>query len=137
RHGYPDGQGPITFASYTGQEDDARRREIWADPPDILLTNYVMLELILTRPDEGPLIRSAQGLRFLVLDELHTYRGRQGADVALLVRRVRDRLASPTMQLVGTSATLAGEGAADEQQRQGAQWGAGRFWGKGLTNNSR
>ncbi len=72
------------------------RRRILADPPDILLTNYVMLELVLTRPDErSHLIRAAQGLRFLVLDELHTYRGRQGADVALLVRRLRDVCASP------------------------------------------
>jgi ATP-dependent helicase YprA (DUF1998 family) len=120
-HGYPDGQGPVTFASYTGQEDDARRREIWANPPDILLTNYVMLELILTRPDEGPLIRSAQGLQFLVLDELHTYRGRQGADVALLVRRVRDRLGAERCQCVGTSATLAGPGTFDQQQKQVAR----------------
>jgi ATP-dependent helicase YprA (DUF1998 family) len=120
-HGYPDGQGPVTFASYTGQEDDSRRREIWANPPDILLTNYVMLELILTRPDEGPLIRSAQGLQFLVLDELHTYRGRQGADVALLVRRVRDRLGAERCQCVGTSATLAGPGSFDQQQKQVAR----------------
>ena len=59
--------------------------------PDILLTNYVMLELVLTRPRRPrALIEAAQGLRFLVLDELHTYRGRQGADVALLVRRLKD-----------------------------------------------
>ena len=49
-----------------------------------------MLELVLTRPRDRGLIEAAQGLRFLVLDELHTYRGRQGADVALLVRRLRD-----------------------------------------------
>ena len=71
-----------------------RARRILADPPDILLTNYVMLELVLTRPDERKqLVRAAQGLRFLVLDELHTYRGRQGADVAMLVRRLRDQCA--------------------------------------------
>ena len=65
--------------------DDERRREIWANPPDILLTNYVMLELILTRPDEGKLVKSMRGLQFLVFDELHTYRGRQGSDVAMLI----------------------------------------------------
>ena len=90
KFGYPDGRGPVTFRRYTGQEDDVERRNIWADPPDILLTNYVMLELILTRTEERPLVKAAHGLRFLVLDELHTYRGRQGADVALLVRRTRD-----------------------------------------------
>ena len=120
-YGYPDGRGPLTFAKYTGQESDETRQAIMRTPPDILLTNYVMLELILTRPIERPLISAAQGLRFLVLDELHTYRGRQGADVALLVRRVRDRLASPDMQVVGTSATLAGQGTLDEQRQQVAQ----------------
>jgi ATP-dependent helicase YprA (DUF1998 family) len=40
-----------------------------ANPPDILLTNYVMLELVLTRPEELNLVQSAKGLRFLVLDD--------------------------------------------------------------------
>src|SRR5574341_552148 len=124
-HGYPDGKGPVTFRRYTGQEDDQTRQQILADPPDILLTNYVMLELILTRVDERKLIQAAKGLRFLVLDELHTYRGRQGADVALLVRRTRDRLEAPEQKLlfVGTSATLAGEGSYAEQQVQVAEVG--------------
>ena len=53
----------------------------WRVPPDILLTNYVMLEYLLTRPRERrELIGAARGLRFLVLDELHTYRGRQGGE---------------------------------------------------------
>lgn len=108
RYGYPDGGEPVTFARYTGQESPDQRRAILADPPDILLTNYVMLELVLTRPDESKhLIRAAQGLRFLVLDELHTYRGRQGADVGLLVRRLRDACSSPALQTIGTSATMA------------------------------
>ena len=73
----------MTFQRYTGQESTEKRRAIIASPPDILLTNYVMLELVLTRPHERGLIKAARGLQFLVLDELHTYRGRQGADVAL------------------------------------------------------
>jgi ATP-dependent helicase YprA (DUF1998 family) len=75
----------ISFRCYTGQENDAERQEILANPPDIILTNYVMLELILTRPDETPLVSASKNLKFLVLDELHTYRGRQGADVAMLL----------------------------------------------------
>lgn len=47
--GYPNKKGPVTFARYTGQESDEERQRIIANPPDILLTNYVMLELILTR----------------------------------------------------------------------------------------
>jgi ATP-dependent helicase YprA (DUF1998 family) len=116
--GYPDGKGPVTFARYTGQENDEERHRIVSNPPDILLTNYVMLELILTRVYEKPLIKAAQGLRFLVLDELHTYRGRQGADVALLVRRAREFFSAPHMQVVGTSATLAGSGSFAEQQAE-------------------
>jgi len=88
------GDRPVTFARYTGQEDSEERRHVAENPPDILLTNFMMLELLMTRQDEldRKVIGNCAGLRFLVLDELHTYRGRQGADVALLVRRVRERL---------------------------------------------
>jgi ATP-dependent helicase YprA (DUF1998 family)/very-short-patch-repair endonuclease len=120
-HGYPDGKSPVTFRRYTGQENDEQRKEIIASPPDIILTNFVMLELMLTRPDERKLVESAKGLRFLVLDELHTYRGRQGSDVALLSRRVRELVGSPELQCVGTSATLAGPGTLEEQQKSVAQ----------------
>ena len=119
RFGYPPGQEPVTFARYTGQESDEERERITTDPPDILLTNYVMLELVLTRPRERQqLIRAARGhLRFLVLDELHTYRGRQGSDVAMLVRRVRDACHTPNLQVVGTSATMASGGTLTEQRQ--------------------
>jgi superfamily II DNA/RNA helicase len=103
--GYPDGS-PVTFDRYTGQESAQDRARIIAEPPDVLLTNYVMLELILTRPRDRRLIGAARGLQFLVLDELHTYRGRQGADVALLVRRLRDSCDAPEVQCIGTSATM-------------------------------
>ncbi len=110
--GYTDDDQPVTFARYTGQESPEERRRILADPPDILLTNYVMLELVLTRPDERKhLVRAARGLRFLALDELHTYRGRQGADVAMLIRRLRDQCAGDGLQIIGTSATMSSEGA--------------------------
>lgn len=132
-HGFPVNGEPVTFARYTGQEKDDERRRILAEPPDILLTNYVMLELVLTRPDERKhLIKAAQGLRFLVLDELHTYRGRQGADVALLVRRVRDACASPSLQVVGTSATMA-SGGTIEEQRQTVSQVASRLFGSSVT----
>ena len=119
--GFPEGQPPVTFQRYTGQESEEEKQAIITDPPDILLTNYVMLELLLTRPHEKRIVQAARGLQFLVLDELHTYRGRQGADVALLVRRVREVCASPQLQCVGTSATLAGGGTFAEQQKQIAE----------------
>jgi superfamily II DNA/RNA helicase/very-short-patch-repair endonuclease len=116
-NGYPKGKEPVKFAKYTGQESDDQKQEIIADPPDIILTNYVMLELILTRPEENKsLVKAAQGLRFLVLDELHTYRGRQGADIALLVRRVRNACKAEKLQCVGTSATMAGPGSYEDQK---------------------
>ncbi len=110
KRGYPGGSSPVSYKRYTGQENATERESILSDPPDILLTNYVMLELILTRIEERELVNKARGLRFLVLDELHTYRGRQGADVAMLVRRVREAVAGENMICVGTSATMASEG---------------------------
>jgi hypothetical protein len=70
------------------------RTNIREAKPDILLANFMMLELLMTRQNEldRAVIGNAQGLDFIVLDELHTYRGRQGADVAMLMRRARDRL---------------------------------------------
>jgi serine/threonine protein kinase/superfamily II DNA/RNA helicase len=115
--GYGKGREPVTYARYTGQEKDERRREIRDNPPDILLTNYVMLELMLTRPDDRrSLIKMAKGLEFLVFDELHTYRGRQGADVALLIRRVREACQAEQLQCIGTSATISSEGTAAHQR---------------------
>lgn len=101
----------VTFGRYTGQESSEERQAMAANPPDILLTNFMMLELLMTRQNDidKAVMRNAKGLRFLVLDELHTYRGRQGADVALLVRRVRESLAE-NLICIGTSATMATEG---------------------------
>jgi Lhr-like helicase len=105
--GLPDHLRP-TFARYTGQEGDSERRRVADSPPDIILTNFMMLELLMTRQDplDRQVIANMGGLEFLVLDELHTYRGRQGADVAMLVRRVRERMGSAQMLCIGTSATM-------------------------------
>jgi ATP-dependent helicase YprA (DUF1998 family) len=67
--------------------------------------------------DRRSLVRMAAGLEFLVLDELHTYRGRQGADVALLVRRVREACGTPNLQCIGTSATMSNEGGVAERRK--------------------
>jgi hypothetical protein len=110
------GEGAVSFKRYTGQETNEEREQILDSPPDILLTNYMMLELILTRWKDRRLIDNSKALSFLVLDELHTYRGRQGADVAMLVRRVREAFGVPNLRCVGTSATLAGPGSLAEQK---------------------
>jgi ATP-dependent helicase YprA (DUF1998 family) len=71
--GLPDHLRP-TFARYTGQDDDAGREAIRTEKPDILLTNFMMLELLMTRQSDRDreVIANAQGLDFIVLDELHT-----------------------------------------------------------------
>ncbi len=109
---------PVSFGRYTGQESDEERHAMAATPPDILLTNFMMLELLMTRQNEidKVVMRNARGLRFLVLDELHTYRGRQGADVGLLVRRVREALGNDLV-CIGTSATMASEGSQMERNK--------------------
>ena len=124
---------PVTFRRYTGQESDEERTEILADPPDVLLTNYVMLELILTRTRERSLVQKMGGLRFLVLDELHTYRGRQGADVAMLVRRLRNRVHTPDDEIlhIGTSATMAsGDDSTLAEQREAVAEVATKVFGR-------
>lgn len=84
-------------------------------PPDILLTNYKMLDFLLMRPKDQPLWQhNAPGmLRYLVVDELHTFDGAQGTDLACLIRRLRDRLeAGQELACVGTSATVGADASA-------------------------
>jgi superfamily II DNA/RNA helicase len=117
------GQGsfPISFAKYTGQEKEDRKQQIKKDPPDILLTNYMMLELIMTRSSESFLRENIQGnLEFLAFDELHTYRGRQGSDIAILIRRIRAK-AKNDIRFMGTSATLVSSEIQQEQKEKVAQ----------------
>jgi DEAD/DEAH box helicase domain-containing protein len=81
-------------------------------PPDILLTNYKMLDYLMLRPRDRALWseNTPTTLRYLVVDELHTFDGAQGTDLALLLRRLRARLKIHAAHLicVGTSATLGG-----------------------------
>lgn len=90
----------ITAGIYTGQQEIARTR-VSADglindrdvfrenPPDVLLTNYKMLDMLLLRPQDSPIWKkSSTSLQYVVLDEFHTYDGAQGTDVAMLLRRL-------------------------------------------------
>jgi superfamily II DNA/RNA helicase len=111
----------IRVAKYTGQENLSQKSDIQNNPPHILLTNYVMLELMLSRVHERKLVQSPI-LKYLVLDELHTYRGRQGADVAMVIRKLRQISAKAKqgqnipILAIGTSATMSTEG--DRSNRQ-------------------
>jgi DEAD/DEAH box helicase domain-containing protein len=101
---YPKAMGPGNIIE--------NRETILSSPPDILLTNFKMLDI---RPDEKQLSCTVLGnlkdsglLQFLVLDELHTYDGAQGTDVANLIRRLKLKLGISKGHLcpVGTSATM-------------------------------
>ena len=124
-----------TFARYTGQESQEERQRIKDHPPDILLTNFMMLELLMTRQEDldRKVLENCRGLQFVVLDELHTYRGRQGADVAMLMRRLRARIGDPTHPpiYVGTSATMVSEGDEGEKNQAVAQI-ASKIFGTGI-----
>jgi Lhr-like helicase len=127
-----------TFARYTGQESSEERERIREAKPDILLTNFMMLELLMTRQNalDRAVIANAHGLDFIVLDELHTYRGRQGADVAMLVRRVRDRLCPEREPIcIGTSATMASEGS-DADRATAVALVASRLFGTAIHTDS-
>lgn len=112
---------PITYARYSGQEDQEARDRIKDEKPNIILTNYMMLELIMTRNTERWLRDSMkESLKYLVFDELHTYRGRQGSDVAMLIRRIRNHCSSKLV-FIGTSATMASAGTIGQRKEEVAQ----------------
>ena len=123
---------PVRFDRYTGETKQEDRERIIHERPHILLTNYVMLEYLLVRQIERSLLETAtRDLRFLVMDELHVYRGRQGADVAMLLRRVREKAGRP-LQVIGTSATLATGSNSDERRTAIAEV-ASRLFGVELS----
>ena len=99
-----------------GDTELLTRHEVSAGPPDVLITNYSMLEYMLLRPLERPIFDATRqwlienpGERFLlVVDEAHLYRGSAGAEVALLLRRLRTRLGitPERLQIITTSASF-------------------------------
>ncbi|MFW6023722.1 MAG: helicase-related protein, partial [Myxococcota bacterium] len=93
------------------------RKQLLLDPPDVLLTNYKMLDFLLLRPKDRALWakNGPDTLRYVVIDELHTYDGAQGTDVACLLRRLSARLGMRRPFCpVGTSATVTSGGADSE-----------------------
>ena len=129
-HGNDDLRGRVRAGLYVGQREASPRQQmapdgvitdretLRLDPPDILLTNYKMLDYLLVRPRDATLWRHnmPDTLRFLVVDELHTFDGAQATDLACLIRRLKDRLKTPPdgLTCVGTSATLGGDASGTE-----------------------
>jgi len=128
---------PISFGRYTGEtkvnENDRGpdrtvsdeevheigelryREEMQKWPPDILVTNFTMLEYMLLRNDDQRLFGEASLFKFLILDEVHSYRGTTGMEVSTLLRRFRNHLLRASSgppskyRCIGTSATLGTE----------------------------
>jgi len=90
------------------------REAIRSSPPQVLITNFSMLEYLLERPVDAPIFANAR-LKFLVLDEAHAYRGVQATEIAFLVRRLKDRLQLERLVCIATSATL---GMQDDSQSE-------------------
>ena len=111
----------ITFGRYTGDTEETEskalpkwkeenpgqdklpneiisREEIRKNPPNILLTNYSMLEYLLLRPEDAPLFGGAFGAnwRHIAIDEAHIYSGALGTEIAYLLRRLKARIESET-----------------------------------------
>ncbi|HEQ3432716.1 TPA: DEAD/DEAH box helicase [Vibrio cholerae] len=102
-----DGQGSVVMSKdgvITSKE------HLRNNPPDILLTNYKMLDYLLMRPEDQSLwLHNQPGtLKYLVVDELHTFDGAQGSDLACLIRRLKFHLSvdNQGFACVGTSATV-------------------------------
>ena len=155
---------PITFARYTSETADTRiqgrereanapdnqllsREEIIQNPPDILITNFAMLEQAMLRPKESPFFTIVDEFawRFLILDEAHSYRGAQGIELSRLMQRVRSAVQRgkqmcnvPTQSpvCVATSATLAGENLTEEERHSQTAKFAGDLFGESFEENS-
>lgn len=85
------------------------RNSLWASPPPILITNPTMLEYMLIRQKDSPILEKSKGkLKYIVLDEAHTYIGSAAAELSLLIRRVMEgfEVNSSQIRFIATSATI-------------------------------
>ncbi|MEP4599114.1 MAG: DEAD/DEAH box helicase [Cyclobacteriaceae bacterium] len=85
------------------------RHHLWQSPPPILITNPTMLEYMLIRTEDRPILNASQDkLKYIVLDEAHTYIGSQAAELALLIRRVLNGFGvkAEDVRFIATSATI-------------------------------
>ena len=121
-HKSPELRGNVTVGMYVGGREHTPSRMLSEDnvitdhetllnaPPDILMTNYKMLDYLLVRPKDAGLWKdnAPDTLKYIAVDELHTFDGAQGTDLACLLRRLKSRLWTPAGYLccIGTSATM-------------------------------
>ena len=96
------------------------RESLRESPPPILVTNATMLEYLLVRTEDAPIIQASQGkLKWIILDEAHSYIGSKAAELALLLRRVMLAfdVQSEDVHFVATSATLGGQDSEKQLRR--------------------
>jgi ATP-dependent helicase YprA (DUF1998 family) len=124
---FRDSDTGITFSLYTGESETVapalgeplsgheltRREEIRRNPPDVILTNYKQLEFLLVRKADRALFSSA--LHYVVLDEIHSYRGALATELACLLRRLKARcgVKKGAIRAIGTSATVSQDAGGD------------------------
>ena len=124
----------ITFGAYTGQTPEGEERALERykalnngskplkneiisrsrmkdTPPNILITNYSMLEYLMLRPKDNSFFQGqhSHNWRFIVLDEAHTYSVSTGIELSMLLRRLKAYLQDSDIRYILTSATLGGE----------------------------
>jgi Lhr-like helicase len=122
-------KGGIRFCLYNGDTPDQAksewrceipdRRTLREDPPPLLVTNATMLEYMLVRNEDRPILDRSQGqLRWIVIDEAHTYVGSQAAELTLLLRRVMHAFGCHPgdVRFIATSATLGDASEASRRQ---------------------
>jgi DEAD/DEAH box helicase domain-containing protein len=143
----PSLRGKVTAGLFVGQSEAdphqvmtekaiiTSKETLRLHPPDILLTNYKMLDYLLVRPKDFPLWahNAPETLQYLVVDELHTFDGAQGTDLACLLRRLKTRLHSPEGHVccVGTSATMG-----DASERDGLLSYATQVFGEAFDKDA-
>jgi DEAD/DEAH box helicase domain-containing protein len=111
---------PSQIKSVLGRAEIGDRKSIRERPPSILITNVTMLEYMLLRAQDQPVLERSQGLlRWIILDEAHSYVGAQAAEMALLLRRVRAAFAvqPEQVQVIATSATITDGGAQETDDK--------------------
>lgn len=125
--------GSVRFCLYNGEtsrvelpqrtqraspEEVLSRPELRRSPPPVLVTNATMLEYMLVRQEDAPIVQHSKGkLRWVVLDEAHTYVGSQAAEIALLLRRVMHtfKVTGEQVRFIATSATLGSDAGTREK----------------------
>ena len=111
-------EGKTRHTERNGSSEMFLRWDMQTVPPDILITNFTMLSIMLIREIENPIFaqtrkwlnESPDNVFFLVLDELHSYRGTGGTEVAYTIRLFLERIGldpeDPQLRIIGTSASL-------------------------------